>query len=145
MTQINKTMLTAEFCRQNWVVFRPKTTDEALFIQQRLADFGIRWVDGGAVGARVLDCVAGGMTVQGGNLYHSPGDDARNILCTLDQFDKGYVPPEQQLMVELFNKLTAKVDALSEKVDRLYAELHPDIADTKPGLGKKPRSPGDAP
>lgn len=137
MPQTNNTSLTAAFCLNNRLIFRPRSEEEALFIQERLSAFGIRWVNGDPVGTRVAECARHGMIVDEGKLFYNPRSEEGSILCTADQFGAEYIPPDKRFLMEQFNKLSAKIDVLTEKVDRLYAELHPEMADTKPGL-KKP-------
>lgn len=139
MPEINNTALTAEFCRNNRLIFRPQSGEEAVFIQERLAAFGIRWVNGDPVGTRAAECAAKGMFIDGGKLYYNPTSDAGCVICAAEQFDKNYLSSDKRFMLDQFNKLSAKIDALTEKVDRLYAEIHPEVANTKPGLKKPPQ------
>jgi hypothetical protein len=145
MPESHSSKLTPEFCRQNNVMFRPKTIDEAIFIQQRLADFGIGWVTGDSIGANASECVNYGMVVQEGKLYHSPNSNARNILCSPEQFDAHYLPPEQKFFLEHFNRLAERIDALAtrlesleHKVDVMHEALFPKIENIKPALKRVP-------
>lgn len=145
MTQNDTTMLTAEFCHRNNIKFYPKTVDEALFIQKRLADFGIRWVDNSAVGANVSECTSLGMAVQNGKLYYNPSSSTAYITCTSEQLDRNYVPPERAFLIEQFNKmadtintLAARVESLEKKISDMHGAVFPAVEDTKPKLKRAP-------
>lgn len=146
VTQSSPTPLSREFCLNNRVVFYPKSIEEAVFIQDRLKDFGIGWSDGSAVGRYARECADTGMLVENGRLLYNPTADGRNILCTADQFDKEYIPPNQAFLLAQFNKMAERIDALmsridglERKVDQMHEALFPTVENTKPALKRAPR------
>ena len=133
-----KEKITRESVAGQRLIFFPKSEDECAHLQQGLFNLGLHWANGQDVVQNTAAAVKNGLVLLDGVIfYRSDVDTGAYTSCSIAQVDADYLPPEQRLMVDLFNKLSAKVDALSEKVDRLYAEVHPEIADTKPGL-KKP-------
>jgi hypothetical protein len=126
------------------LIFHPKSDEECAHLQERLFALGFRWSNGEKNVQNIAQCVQGGLVLLDGKIYFSmDGSERQFISCSIDQVDPGYVPPEQQFLVEMFTRLSAKVDALSDKVDRLYDELHVDVGETKPGL--RPRTRGIQP
>ena len=145
MPQQNTSPLTFDFCHSHRLVFHPRTVTEAMVIQQRLANFGIRWTNNDPVGSKLQECVDKGMAVDGGKLFYNPTQNPENLLCSVDQFDKDYVPEGQRFILEQFNKLAARLDGivdrlerLEEKVDALHGEMFPTVENTKPLLKRKP-------
>ncbi len=124
------------------LIFRPRSEDECQALQERLLDLGFAWADGFRTPRYIAECITYGLVLIEGNIYQrGDGDNTPYTYCRTEQAMPDYIPPDQRLMVDLFNRLSAKVDALSEKVDGLYAEIHPDVCDTKPGV-RKPPAPG---
>lgn len=80
------------------------------------------------------NCVAEGMELDNGELYYGPPaeDIQKGLFCTSGQFDKKYLS-DRELMIDLFNKLSARIDAI-------YEELQPKVLD-KPAI----RKPGTQP
>jgi hypothetical protein len=141
----NRSKLTPEFCRKHRLLFYPRTTEDAVFIQERLADFGIHWVGGAGPGSHARECVDKGMLVDGGELYYNPQAKSDDILCDATQFDKNFLPPDRAFLLEQFNKLAEKIDAqsariaeLEKKVGEMQDALFPKVEDTKPSLKHKP-------
>jgi len=88
----------------------------------------------------LANCVSKGMVLRDGKLYH--GSDKKSqetgLLCTAAQFDENdlrYLSGDA-LMREVFSRLSARMDELSEKVDAIYEEVMPKMLD-KPVI-KKP-------
>ncbi|MEZ0223238.1 MAG: hypothetical protein ACAH83_01695 [Alphaproteobacteria bacterium] len=145
MAETHKSKLTREFCRANRVAFQPETPEEAVFIQERLAEFGIGWVDGAGPDVRAKDCTQWGMVVENGRLYFGPSSNPRDVLCTAAQFDKDYVSPDQAFLLEQFGKIAARLDDISSRLaetERKVAEIHdtmfPKVENTKPSLRRLP-------
>jgi hypothetical protein len=125
------------------LIFFPKTEDECRELQERLFELGFTWSNGNARAANVTQCVETGLVLMNNYIYfRSPGDAEKYTACSIDRVLPGYLPPDQKMMLEVFNRLSDKIDALSEKVDRLYEEIRPDVGTTKPGLRKPPASGG---
>jgi hypothetical protein len=135
----NKEKITREFCRGKTLLFFPTSTEEAAFIQRKLFDMGFKWCK--EFGTRISfekDCVSSGMTLdEKGSLWTDslPKHKEKGLVCTSSQFDKSYISPED-LMLEQFNKLSARIDAISQKVDAIYDEVMPHTLN-KPRLPKQ--------
>ena len=145
MSKTPPSPLTPEFCRSNRLVFYPKTLDEVNFIQERLAEFGIRWADGKPVGALAQECLNKGMLVENAKLYYNPVSNDRSIQCTAGQFNGEYISPDRAFLLEPFNKMAERIDALSSRVAELekkvgetHQALFPAVDDTKPKLRRLP-------
>ncbi len=144
MALFNQSTLTPEYCRRHRLIFYPKTMDEAIFIQERLSEFSIRWVSGEPVGNFARECVDKGMLVDNGALYYNPERKPGDVVCDSSQFDKKYIPPDRAFLLEQFNKMAEKIDALSSrvaelesKVGEMHGTLFPTVEDTKPALKHK--------
>ena len=118
------------------LIFHPADADECAALQKKLFKLGFNWVNGGRQVDQIGQCVATGLVLMDGKIYYrSPTDTTEYAVCTMGQVDPEYISADQRLMRELFDKLSAKVDALEKKVDRIYDELRPaDIGKTKQGL-----------
>ena len=132
---INTAVITKEFCKGKTLIFFPQTEEEAASIQRKIFAMGYNW--GNNCGASIRDTsgsVSGGMVLdEQGLLWTIPRERhfATGLLCASDQLDEKYLSPDRAFMLELFNKLSAKIDAV-------YEELRPPTLD-KPIL-KKPKS-----
>jgi hypothetical protein len=122
LTLAHDTMVTKALCHSARLVFRPKTEEEAIFIQERLFALGVAWGDGRTYVSEVAGCVANGMLVDHGKLYYNPPDDAKNIHCRADQLDSNYVPPDKAFLLEQFNKVHARLDAIEKRLDALEGD-----------------------
>jgi hypothetical protein len=127
----------------------PKNAGEAKALQKALLAEGFIWVDGNKSVEHIEECVNRGLVLMDGKIYHrSEGDTTTYTVCPLSQAERDVAPaapdrvspnqiPQDQVL-QLFNKLSARIDGLSEKIDRMYGELYPTVEETKPGL-KKPQ------
>lgn len=136
--KMNKHKLTREFCLQNKLLFNPRTEAESVTIQKKLHAFGFPWVNSGQAVLTGVDEVFKGIVVKEGRLFtRSETDNADYLFCTLEQFDAGYEEPlltrEEQLsllqkfdaLTRLFTDLSAKVDAISGKIDAVHDQVMP--------------------
>ena len=136
----NNEKITKEFCDGKILIFYPKTGDEAEFIQHKLFEMGFAWKSGLTEIGNIASCVLNGMELDGGKIYTSPprGDVDKGFLCTPAQFNGNYLSPEQTFILEQFNKLAARIEDISRKVDAMYDQVMPKSLD-KP-VFKKPDS-----
>ena len=134
----NNAYITRELCHSSRVVFYPKDVDEAIYIQKKLFEMGCRWARDGIEVANVAESVGKGLLCEKGTLYYNPDKEKPFVIATADQFDPDYLPPEQAYVRDRFNELSARIDDLAEKVNRIHDALFPDVDTTKPTL-QKPR------
>ena len=131
----NTAVITKEFCKGKTLIFFPQTEEEAAFIQRKIFAMGYRWVEDPGTSVRhISESVNTGMVLdEKGFLWFNPSAKslATGLLCTSDQFDEKYLSPDRTFMLEQFNKLSAKIDAV-------YEELRPPTLD-KP-IRSKPKS-----
>jgi hypothetical protein len=146
----NTEKITPEMVKARRLVFYPKSEAEAMVIQERLAKLGGVWSTGAATGAHLAACVEKGFVCEYGKFYFEPSKNGGGLLCSAAQLEEGYIPPEPEkdFLLAQFNKMAAKIDALTaqvcglqEEVAGLKAELRPDAQDAKNTL-KKPAAPG---
>jgi hypothetical protein len=132
--QENTSKITRTLCDPQRLVFYPETGEEAKLIQRKLFAMGYGWSKSGAVIGNVDECVAKGMVLKNGKLYTEPSEESRRIglLCTGAQFDENYLSPDQEFMLQQFNKLSAKIETLEAKIEVLNEELHPKTLDKHP-------------
>jgi len=132
----NTETITREFCQGKNLIFQPKTVEEAVFIQRKIFEMGYRWywsrsnrVD------NIEQSLNAGIELRHGQLftggYSAPKD---GILCTVHQFNEPfdpkdiknlYVPPNQEFILELFNRMAEKIDSLEDEVKQLRKEVGP--------------------
>lgn len=74
--------LTKEFFKTRQIAFFPATAGEAIYIQQRLAEMGLRWKSGTAVVTECDDIIKRGLVLQNGKMFIGNAD-IRNeyIVC----------------------------------------------------------------
>ena len=133
-----KDAITKESATGRKLIFFPQSKEECRQLQERLFELGFIWADGCRGIQNVSACVQNGLVLMNDRIFfRSPGDTQAFTPCSIEQVLPSYMPPDQRMMLDLFNRLSAKVDALAEKVDRIHNELVPDIDETKPGLGKR--------
>ncbi|MEZ0261107.1 MAG: hypothetical protein ACAH80_08860 [Alphaproteobacteria bacterium] len=116
MTLPLDTTITRALCHSARLVFSPKTEEEAIFIQERLFAMGCAWGDGRTNVSEVASCVAKGILVDHGKIYYNPNSDPKNILCRTDQLDSNYVPPDKAFLIEQFNKVHARLEAIEKRL-----------------------------
>lgn len=124
--------ITKELIAKQTLLFAPKTAMEVSAIQYALFDLGVKWSHGvqdPQEERMIARCIRDGMCVIDGMLYKYPSahTKAKAIRCTFD--DLGIEDPYR-----IVAKLTAKFNDLSEKFDKqtallekIYAELHPEL------------------
>lgn len=139
-----KDKISPETSEGRFLFFYPADTDEARILVGKLRDAGFKMREKASTAMSVKNMVAEGVGVINGEYFCNPnrgwnGAPLGNWLCTIDQIDSDYLPPEQRMMVDLFNKLTARIDELAEKIDRIEQQVCPQEMDKKPRTkGLKP-------
>jgi hypothetical protein len=113
--KINDQKITKELCAGKILIFCPKTEDEAIFINRQMGELGLlKQTNPLKEPAR---CVTVGFVLKDSELhYFDAGLHHTGFVCTKDQFDKNYISPETAFIMEQFNKLSAKVDAIYEEL-----------------------------
>lgn len=137
----NKSPITPELCHSARLVFYPKDAPEAIYIQKKLFDMGCRWNKSGTEITEVENCIAKGILCDSGRLYYNPDQSTPFLVCSSSQFDPDYLTPDQAYVRDRFNELSARIDDLAEKVNRIHDALFPDMDKTKPRLNKPRGTP----
>lgn len=139
--------ITADFIRQQSVYFQPRTDVEAIEIQERLFALGCAWVDTGVGVWKPEACVGRGISV-GRDLKMGLGrrENGQDVsLADFDAFDvTAMMSSPEKHMYEKFNELSAKVDALTQMVERLLEKIDPPPLE-KPDLRRKGAAYGAEP
>jgi len=131
----NTDIITRDVADSNSIVFFPKTPEEAAFIQQSLLGMGVVWKDGDASVTEIASSLKSGLGVVGGKMVLQPKiSQGEWLLADSAQFTIPYVAPDQQRIIDMFNKLGARLDQLDKKVDKIHDELFPEVSKTKPAL-----------
>ena len=124
--RINTEKITPEFCKGKTLLFYPQTEEEAAFIQRRIFALGFKWSANRVEVQETAGCVQKGMVLEDTTLYFNPTSENREkgFLCTSAQFDEVFVSFEQKVL-EQFNKLSARIEEITQRVDAIYKELQP--------------------
>lgn len=144
----NTEKITPEMMRRERLVFYPATQEEAAVIQERLIAMGGKWGgEHGANAAELENCVQKGFLCERGTFYYNPSSSSSSLLCTVNQLDENYMPPDRAFLMEQFNKMTACIEGLTAQVAELKGEVAALKAELYPGLDagksalKKPSLP----
>lgn len=136
--------LTKEFCDTHDICFHPQSPDEARVIQEHLFKMGYKWRQGEQHPLYLEELANGSIHVSGGFLTCSTsGRSTQGIVCTVEQFDENYMPPEQKFIFDLFNKMSERLDKIEQRLDDIQADMRPKPMD-KPappknwGKGQQP-------
>lgn len=122
--------ITKEFCKDNILIFYPKTEPESAFIQQSLFDMGYHWSKGQKEVLYLKESIKTALVIRNGHMFHGEPDSndrTKGIVCTGDQFELSFDKnnpanlSDRELMMALFNK----VSALAEEVAVIKSEIMP--------------------
>lgn len=118
--------LTKEFCDSHDICFHPQSPDEARVIQEKLFKMGYKWRQGEQHPLYLEELAKGSIHVSGGILTCSMSErKTQGMVCTAQQLDESYISPDQKFMLDLFNKISARLDKIEERLDDLQAEMRP--------------------
>lgn len=126
----NKDKISIETAQGKFLFFYPQTTADAEELLNKLRDAGFVPRAKSSTPLTPENLVKDGMGVLSGEFFCNPNRDwsgapLGNWLCTIDQIDSDYLPPVQRMMLDLFNQMTARLDALTEKVERIERQVCP--------------------
>lgn len=144
----NKDKISPETSEGKFFFFYPVTGEEAQLLVSKLRDAGFKMREKSSTAMSPENMVTHGVGVINGEYFCNPnkgwnGAPLGNWLCTIEQIDSDYLPPDQRRMVDLFNKLTARIDELAEKINRIEQQVCPQEMDKKPRA--KGLNPGGKP
>ena len=126
----NNQKLTIEFCRNNILLFNPKTEEEAEIIQTQLFAMGFQWCyDMPARVAYTTECVKIGMSLKNHKICLSQDGESikKGILCDINSFDidlnnKVSYLTGDKLVREVFNQLSQQNTQISKQLESLKQE-----------------------
>ena len=135
--QENKDKISPEVSEGKFLFFYPADVDEAKHLIGKLRDAGFKMREKSSTIMSPENMVAQGVGVINGEYFCNPNESWKgaplgNWRCKMDQIDSDYLPPDQRMMMDLFNKMTARIEALAEKIDRIEKQVCPQEIDKKP-------------
>lgn len=117
----NNQLLTKEFCKTAGILqFFPRTTDEAGFIQDQFSKMGFEYY---SKTPPVSKCIDLGMFLFTDKLIWIGHYDP-SLLCDISQFEEKYIS-DRDFMLEQFNRLAARFDALEARMLGIEQEFQP--------------------
>ena len=139
----NKDKITPESVQGKFLFFYPTERADAETIVSLLQGAGFKTREKAQTQLTTENILQKGIGVMSGEFFCDPNRDFNgaalgNWLCTMDQIDRDYLPPDQRFMLDLFNKLSDRIDALSDKIDRIEQQVGPQTIEKKRGLPRKP-------
>jgi len=139
----NKGKITPESAAGKFLFFYPAEQADAEALVGLLQDAGFKAREKAQTPINVDNILKKGMGVMSGEFFCDPNRDYNgapmgNWLCTADQIDRDYLPPDQRFMLDLFNKLSDRIDALSDKIDRIEQQVCPQTLEKKAPVPGKP-------
>jgi hypothetical protein len=133
--RINREKITKELCETEDLIFFPETQEESMFIQRKLMDMGYKWVSGHSAPVAETRILSSGLVLLRGKIYRRGDEDNSNYLkCDLYQFDRN-LSPDQALIMEQFNKFSARLEEIVQAVAEMQKELRPAKLDKTPLKG----------
>lgn len=119
--------LTREFCLNKTLIFYPGTVQEAIAVQKGLFNLGFIWADGVEDVQKAHECAETGIVLEDNKIYYHPSSETKRkgTVCSVQQLDSNYISPDQSFMLDLFNKMSARIDALTAEVAALKQQLEP--------------------
>ncbi len=128
--QENKDKVSIESAKGKFLFFYPKTVIQAEELLNKLHDAGFAVRPQSSTPMTLENMVEKGIGVLDGEFFCGPnrewsGSPLGNWQCTVDQIDSNYLPPTQRMMLDLFNQMSARIDALAEKIDRIEQHVCP--------------------
>lgn len=113
--------VTRAFASAHDLLFLPKDDAEALYIQGRLLEMGIRWADGKDQPTHLKLSVANGIVIQNGKIYcRGDNDDARHYaLCTVRQLRADYMPSQEpaipaETVADMFREMMVRMTRMEQ-------------------------------
>jgi hypothetical protein len=117
---ISERRITRENAENELIMFRPKTPAEAEALQKKLFSLGFAWASGRTEPAGLEDSVANGIVLIKGSMYtKGPQDDRSYTVCQAEQLDEDYLPPDQQRVMNCFNVIAERLDAIERRLANL--------------------------
>jgi len=139
--QENTDKVSIETVQGKFLFFYPLTAADAEELLNKLRDAGFTPRAKSSTPLTAENMVKDGIGVLEGEFFCNPNRDWKgaprgNWMCTIDQIDSDYLPPVQRMMLDLFNQMSARIDALAEKIDRIEQQVCPQAIE-KPAVQRK--------
>lgn len=115
------------------LLFYPKTEEEAVALQQKLLDMGIPWSHGPRSVTNVEFTLQHGLLVKDDKLYYANADKSAYTVVSTKRILTDFIPPEKKFLMEQFDRINKRLDALEKRVDEIHEALYPK-SDKKPVL-----------
>ncbi len=119
------------------LIFFPSSEEEATALQQKLIDMGIPWSHGPKSVTNIENTMQFGLVVMDDKLYYANGDkngDKSGYTSTSTRRILGeFISPEKKFLIEQFEKINKRLDALERRVDEIHEAVYPKF-DKKPVL-----------
>jgi len=140
----NAQLLTREYCKGKTLLFYPKNRAEAEGIQAAFFDMGYFWGSNHGQFIKFTDaCLEKGMLFLDDVLYTSPLPQhiANGLLCQPHQLPTAdpekYMMSDRQFMIDLFNRLSDRLDAIEAKIDAALPQNELDKTGLTPPANKR--------
>jgi hypothetical protein len=135
--QDNTEKISIDTAAGKFLFFFPKSEEEAEQAFARLLKAGFRIGEGYDTPLTAENAVEKGIGVLEDKIFCNPNRSYRkaprgNWLCAVDQLDEDYLPADQRFMLDLFNKLGARLDRIEQRLDGIEAATAPARMDKKP-------------
>lgn len=128
--QENKDKISIDNAQGKFLLFFPKTTGESEELVSKLQDAGFKARAKSSTPLTPEKIIESGIGVVNGEFFCGPNRDWNGAplgswLCKTEQIDSDYLPPVQRMILDLFNQMSARIDALTEKIDRIEKQICP--------------------
>ena len=131
------------------LVFSPKTQAEARSLLDKLINKGFKRDDSAGQGPLTLNSMCEkGVGVYNGRFFCAPDDKKLypklgTVACEIEHLDDAYLSPEQLFMLDLFNKISERLDRIEKRLDDIQQDMGGSTVE-KPVL-RKPSTLGHKP
>ena len=139
--QENKDKISIDNMHGKFLFFFPKTSADAEELVNKLQDAGFKVRAKSSTPLTPENIIESGIGVLNGEFFCGPnktwdGAPLGNWVCQTEQIDSEYLPPTQRMMLDLFNQMSARIDALTDKINRIEQHVCPQEVE-KPSVQRK--------
>jgi hypothetical protein len=135
----NKKKISYEDSFDRLLVFSPRTPSEARGLLDKLVNKGFKRDDTVGQGPLTLNGMCDkGVGVYNGRFFCAPDEKKINpplgaVACAPEHLDDAYLSPDQLFMLDLFNKISERLDRIEKRLDDVQQEMGPHNVE-KPAL-----------
>lgn len=145
----NKEKITPESAQGKFLFFRPRSLEESARTMLALKKAGFKMRMNAHTPVTPENGREKNIGVIDGEFFCDPNESYNkaprgNWSCTIDQIDENYVTPEQRFVLELFNKLSDRLDRIERRLDEIQEQVSPAPLD-KAVLRRKDEKGGRTP